>query len=160
MDIKQLLARPEGKKNRGGGFQVTLKRARGVKPVGKKYLQEVVLEDFSGEIQGDILLEKRIPLQSSMIINVIVCWIQHGEKGPKLYVEQWSHTTITADEQYDKRKDFRQQMFDPEEEYIVKSKVRMHLVEVARHDLGFRGPLSQMHKQVIESDIEYIMTGE
>ena len=100
MTIKQLLEMPIDKeKSKCGGFQLTLKRARNTKPIGKKYLQEVVFEDETGEIDGAVLLHRYIPLISGHKINITVCWLQPAENknGKRLYVEQWRQVTITEE---------------------------------------------------------------
>lgn len=97
MTIEELLKRPIGKEYRTGGFQLTVKRSRSVRESGKKYLQEVLFLDSTGEMNGEVLLPKYVPLQNSANINIIICWNQTGEKKAKLYVEQWSHVQWSAE---------------------------------------------------------------
>jgi hypothetical protein len=42
----------------------------------------------------------------------------------------------------------------------IKGKCRSGLVKVLRAEIGFKGPISKMHKECINSDVEYVMTGE
>jgi len=129
MTIKQLLDMPIDKeKSRCGGFQLTVKRARNTRKHGKKYLQEVLLLDSSGEIPSEVLLPNYVPLQNNININIIVCWLQPGEKGAKLYVEQWSPVKWTAEGQANPRTNYNDDMQYGEPLHIVKSKVKMHLV--------------------------------
>lgn len=108
MTIKQLLEMPVDKeKSRTGGFMLTVKVARTVRTEGKMKLQWVVLSDTTGEILADINLPQtghviqRGPLQSKESIKIVVCWLQPGEKGPKLFVDQFIRITQTVDEYYE-----------------------------------------------------------
>lgn len=93
MTITQLLKMPVDKeKSKCGGFQLTIKTARSNRKVDGRTVQQVCLSDSSGEMPGDIFMPN--PKQCSYlpratVINVIICWLQPGEDGPKLYVEQW-----------------------------------------------------------------------
>ena len=98
MTIEQLLQMPMGKENRTGGFQLTVKVARKTVKINQKHLQWVVFMDETGEIPGEVLLPKYNPLIKNQKIHITVCWLQAGEKGKKLYVDQWYPITYTSDE--------------------------------------------------------------
>jgi len=132
MTIKQLLDMPIGEKT--GGFELTVKKYPSkMVEVGKKKIQPVTFIDETGEMIGDVLNAKFGAIHKGYKIHITVGVIQNGEKGKKLFVEQWWVPTMTVDEYEAKRakeaKQFRQEMFDPEEEYITRSKVRMHITE-------------------------------
>jgi hypothetical protein len=101
MTIKQLLDMPIDKeKSKCGGFQLTVKTARKNRKVDGKTVQQVVLSDSSGEIPGDIFMPN--PKQCSYlargtVINVVVCWLQPGEAGPKLYIDEWFRPKVDAE---------------------------------------------------------------
>jgi len=167
MTIKQLLETPLGEEHRTGGFQLTVKRARSTREHGKKYLQEVLWLDATGEIAGEILLPKRIPLQNNANINITVCWLQQAEKGEKkLYVEQWTPVQWTADG-YEASRSMANSLFDPEDEFIIRGKVR-HGVVCAYISAGKMIdrdgiPLNPKSNEYITNNItawvDFIMTG-
>jgi len=164
MTIKQLLEMPIDKdKSKCGGFQLTVKRARSTREHGKKYLQEVLLLDSSGEIPGEVLLPNYVPLQNNANINIIVCWLQPGEKGPKLYVEQWSPVKWSAEGQAEPRTSYNEDMQYGEPLHIVKSKVKMHVVCAMIQASGLREGMptcNDSFKKDINEWVEFIVTGE
>jgi len=156
MTIKQLLDMPIGQKV--GGFELTVKKYPSkMVEVGKKKIQPVTFIDETGEMVGDVLNAKYGAIHKGYKIHITVGVIQNGEKGKKLFVEQWWIPSITADE-YEaiKAKEFRQQVFDPEEEYIVQSKVRMHVV----CSILTTGNFEDLDKEFINKWVDFIMTGE
>jgi len=98
MTITQLLEMPTGVDNRTGGFQLTVKVARKTVEIDKKHLQWVVFMDETGEMPGEVSLPKYIPLKKYQRIHITVCWLQPGENGKKLYVDQWYPITCSSDE--------------------------------------------------------------
>jgi len=75
-------------------------------------------------------------------------------------MDKWICTECGESEGGDIHCEAKVEIGKPEFCLISGDEAEWHLVEVARRELGFKGPLSQMHKQVIESDIKYVMTGE
>lgn len=105
MTIEQLLQREIGPDNRVGGFELTVRTARGYRVVNDRRVQAAVLENSTGKISADLLLRKtgtvieRSPVQKGDVLRIIVCWLQPGKDGSKeLYVEQFSCKTMTPDE--------------------------------------------------------------
>ena len=161
--IEQLSKRPLGKEHRTGGFRLTLKRARNTKEFGTKYLQEVLFMDDTGEIPGEILLPKYNPIQSGYTINIVICWLQEGEKGPKLYVEQWTQDSWSADG-YEASRTMNYDSFSPEEEFIIRGKVR-HGVVCAMIKTGQitkgEAPINDAKvKDCVNRWVDFIMTGK
>ena len=159
MTIKQLLDMPIGQKV--GAFELTVKKYPSkMVEVGKKKIQPVTFIDETGEMVGDVLNAKYGAIHKGYKIHITVGVIQNGEKGKKLFVEQWWIPSITADE-YEaiKAKEFRQQVFDPEEEYIVRSKVRMHVV-CALIQSGNRIDYDAKTKKYINAWVDFILSGE
>ncbi len=161
MTITQLLEIPVGKENRTGGFQLTLKRARKTKEVGKKYLQEVVFVDISGEIDGEVLLPKYVPLHSGHTIKVTVCWLQPAENksGKKLYVEQWEQVQWTADE-YEASRGMNYSSSEQNSELVVRSMIRHGIVTAHRRKVGLDKDLTDEQKKIALNDEEFIYTGQ
>ena len=161
--IKQLLDMSIGQKV--GGFELTVKKYPSkMVEVGKKKIQPVTFIDETGEMIGDVLSAKYGAIQKGYKIHITVGVIQNGETGKKLYVEQWWLPSITVDEyeakrEAEKAKEFRQQVFDPEEEYIIQSKVRMHVVCAFLADENI-GELSPGLKATINAYVDFIMTGQ
>ena len=159
MTIKQLLDMPIGKeKSKCGGFQLTVKRARSTREHGKKYLQEVLWLDSSGEIPGEVLLPNYVPLQQNANINIVVCWLQQGEKGPKLYVEQWRPVQWSAEGRAEPRTNYNEDMQYGEPLHIVKSKVKMHVV-CAILSAG-NDPIETFVDEWVDKIVKTQMTGE
>jgi len=156
--IEQLKKKPIGKDHRVGGFQLTVKRARSTREHGKKYLQEVLWLDSTGEIPGEILLEKRIPLQNNANITIVVCWLQDGEDGKKLYVEQWKHVEWSADG-YEASRGMSY-LSDREDESVVRSMIRHGIVTAHRRKVGLDIKLTDEQKEIALSDEEFIYNGE
>ena len=116
MNIEQLLTMPTGKENRTGGFELTVRTARSPRELNGKKLQSVILEDETGKIDADILLQSSTTkswgqVQRRWTIKVIIGWLQPSPNNEHktLYVEQWSTETQTADEYYDQKQQERQQ---------------------------------------------------
>jgi len=107
MNIEQLLTMPTGKENRTGGFELTVRTARGIRELNGKSLQSVILEDDSGKIEADLLTLK--PVQKGWPIHITVCWLLPNGENKTLFVEQFMPRTLTADELYDKRQQDRQE---------------------------------------------------
>jgi len=164
--IKELLEKPIGKEYRTGGFQLAIKTARKMVDIDNKILQGVVFIDDTGEIQGEVSLQRHIPLQRTQKIYLTICWLQNGEKGKKLYVEQWYPVTITEAELGCKY----QPDWGPEDSEAmewaaarreeVKGKVRHGVVcaMIQAQDLDWE--LAQKHKDNINKIVEFIVTGE
>lgn len=127
MTIKQLLEMPIGKESRGGGYELTVKYPRKAVEHKGKWLQAVVFVDDTGEIPGEILLEKYVPVQKGYKIHVTVAWIQASESGKKLYVEQWYLNSMTMAEFEAKQFDQREMSYG-EPINIVRGKCKMHIV--------------------------------
>ena len=166
MTIKQLLEMPIDKeKSMCGGFQLTVKRARSTRKVDGKTLQEVEWSDATGEMPGDVLMpnpKQCSSLTRAAIINVVVCWLQPGVDGPKLYVEQWFFPKCDGDGNPIYRNGVRgygdlPPDYDPEDEFIVKGKVRMHVTcAMIQADSKLVGDW----KEVVNTIVDFIMTGE
>ena len=175
MTIKQLLEMPADKeKSKCGGFQLTVKTARKNRKVDGKTVQQVVLSDSSGEIPGDIFLPN--PKQCSYlpratVINVLVCWLQPGEDGPKLYIDEWffPKTDGEGNPVYrngvrgygDLPPDFSSER---EDEPVVRSMIRHGIVTAHRRKVGLDKKLTVEQMEIALADEEFIyagiMTGE
>jgi len=173
--IKQLLEMPIDKeKSKCGGFQLTVKTARKTRKVDGKTVQQVVLSDSSGEIPGDIFMhnpKQRSYLPRTTIINVVVCWLQPGEAGPKLYVDQWFLPKGDGGGNPVYRNGIRGYGDLPpdfeEDEFIVRGKVR-HGVVCAGIRKGYFNLdpkttdekfCTNAQKKLIEQAVDVIMTG-
>ena len=171
MTIKQLLETPLGEEHRTGGFQLTVKTARKNRKIDGKTVQQVVLSDSSGEMPGDIFMpnpKQRSYLPRTTVINVVVCWLQPGELGPKLYVEQWflpkgdqegNPVYRNGTRSYgDLPPDFCQ-----EDENVPSmcrnSQVREFIGGFTAKN-GYLPPCTQENKDLINEWVEYILTGE
>lgn len=157
MKIEQILRQPIGQRLNPGTLSIkTAKKKWQVKEV---WWQQVILVDETGEMPADVKIDAYIPLNGKTQISCIVAEVQNaeylGKDRKKLVVSQYVIPTMSMTE-YEESQD---QMND-EIKLIVQGKIRHGLVCVARRDLGFKGPLSQMHKQCIKSDVDFIMTGE
>lgn len=158
MTIEQLLQKEVGKENRTGGFELTIKKHPSkMVEIGKKWLQPVVFIDETGEIPGEILMAKRITLQKNWKIHITVCWLQNGEQGKKLYVEQWWLPTMSMAEYEAKQFDIQQDMRYGEPINIVRGKCRMHEVLKFRETNGFEDDIPEPVMAIIENDIDYIL---
>ena len=167
MTIKQLLEMPIGVESRSGGFQLTVKVARKTVEVDKKYLQWVVFMDSTGEIPGEVSIASRArALQKNQPIHITVCWLQQGEKGKKLYVDQWYPITQTLDE-YEARyhSDWGSQEITEAMEWQevrreeIKGKCR-HGVVCAMIQSGVNIYEVDKHKEIINKWVDFIVTGE
>lgn len=158
MKIEQILIQPIGTKINPGAH--TIKTAKKKWQVKDIWWQQVVLMDGTGEIPADVKIGKKyVPLNGTGSINIIVAEVQNAEylnkDRKKLVVDQFTIPTTSMAE-YEQEQD----QLEDELKLIVQGKIRHGLVCVARRDLGFKGPLSQMHKECIRSDVKFIMTGE
>lgn len=176
MAIKQLLEKKMGQEHRTGGIQLVVKTARSTIKHGKKLLQQVVLSDLSGDIPADISLLSNTPLTKGQRINIVVCWLQPAENGPKLYVDQWFPTRIDADGNeiiidgqrsfpsysYDDKEEWeiRRDKAKKEEERVIRSKCRYRLVCAHRQKVGLDKKLTPEQKEITLDDVDFIMTGE
>ena len=156
MTINQLLQMPIGVESRSGGFQLTVKVARKTVEVDKKYLQWVIFMDSTGEIPGEVSLPKYIPLKKYQRIHITVCWLQQGENGKKLYVDQWYPITITEEELCTQRANFNDEFQYGEPLHIVKSKIRMHVVCA----ILSTGNFEDLDKDFINKWVDFIVTGK
>jgi len=170
MTITQLLEMPVDKeKSKCGGFQLTVKTSRKNRKVDGRTVQQVVLSDSSGEIPGDIFMPN--PKQCSYlprttVINVIVCWLQPGENGPKLYVDEWFLPKTDGDGNPIYRNGQRGYGDLPadfvEDEFIVRSKIRMHVVRAVIEASGLREGIPSCNdsfKKDINEWVEFVFTG-
>ncbi len=161
-------------KSKCGGFQLTVKTARKNRKVDGKTVQQVVLSDPSGEIPGDIFMSN--PKQCSYlpratVINILVCWLQPGENGPKLYVDEWFLPKTDGEGNPVYRNGIRgygdlpPDYYDPEEEYITRSKIRMHIV-CAMIQAPFNNSgcepwkFNKEGREFVNKVVDFIMTGE
>jgi len=165
MTIKQLLDMPVGKENRTGGFQLTVKVARKTVTVDNKQLQWVVFMDETGEIPGEVSLPKYIPLIKNQRINIIICWLQPGEHGKKLYVEQYQPILGPSEPE-----EFRiNSAWGPDDAEAlawtearreeVKGKCR-HGVVCSMLQAGTKCFEIEKHKEIINKVVDFIVTGE
>ncbi len=179
MAIKQLLERELGQENRMGGIQVVVKTARSTVPHGKKLLQQVVLSDLSGDAPADVSLPANVPLVKGQRINIVVCWLQPGEKGPKVYVDQWFPVRLDAEGNeiiingqksfpsygYDDKEEWEVRRDDAkkEEDRVIRSKVRYGLscayMGGTPTDSLPANPTDDL-KRTISLWVDFIMTGE
>ena len=155
--IEQLRRNPIGKEHRTGGFQLSIKRARKTVEHGKKWLQEVLFLDSTGEIPGEILLPKYIPVHKGANIAITICWLQDGEDGKKLYVEQWKHVEWSADG-YETSRGMNYSS-DREDESVVRSMIRHGIVDAHRCKTGLDKKLTDEQMEIALSDEEFIYTG-
>lgn len=157
MKISQILMQPIGTRFNAG--TLTIKTCKKTWQVDKIWYHQVILMDGTGEIPADVRIGKYEPLHRGSEIKVIIAEVRDAEYLGKprkiLFVEQYAVVTIMVDEF-----ESRQDEIDKEVKLIVESKIRCWLVSAARRELGLKGPLSQMHKQNIKSDVDFIMTGE
>ena len=169
MTIKQLLDMPIDKeKSKCGGFQLTVKVARKTVEVDRKHLQWVVFMDETGEIPGEVSLPKsNAYLNKGQPIHITVCWLQPGEKGPKLYVDQWYPITQTVDE-YEARYHADWGSQDVSEAMEWQAVRREEIKGKCRHGVvcamirGKNGlvDLDEGTKGLINIYVDFIMTGE
>ena len=165
MTIKQLLDMPIGQKV--GGFELTVKKYPSkMVEVGKKKIQPVTFIDETGEMVGDVLNAKYGAIHKGYKIHITVGVIQNGEKGKKLFVEQWWIPSITADEYEAKREADRKPSGESStwEEEVVPSMIRNSQVR------EFIGGYASKHGTVPECTLDnrkaldrwvaYIETGE
>ena len=157
MKIEQILIQPIGQRFNAG--TLTIKRAKKTWQVKNIWYQQVIFMDDTGEIPADVKIGKYLPLIRGQDVNVIIGAVRDAEYLGKprkiLFVEQYSLPSMTMDD-YNTQED---EWFTAQQDQI-KGKIRHGLVCIARRELGFRGPLSQMHKQIIKGDVDFIMTGE
>ena len=169
MTITQLLQRPIGQENRTGGFQLTVKIARKTVDVGKKHLQWVIFMDETGEIPAEVNLPKRnTTIQKSERIHITVCWLQPGEKGKKLYVDQWYPVTQTVDE-YEARYHADWGSQDVSEAMEWQAVRREEIKGKCRHGIScsfirssqeiYLEPMPDL-KEIINKWVDFIVTGE
>ena len=164
MTIKQLLDMPiDEEKSKCGGFQLTVKTARKTRKVDGRTVQQVVLSDTTGEIPGDIFMPNSKQcsyLPRATVINVVVCWLQPGENGTKLYVDQWFMPKGDSEGYPVYRNGIRGYGDLPpdfaEDEFIVRGKVR-HGVVCA---ILSTGNFEDLDKDFINKWVDFIMTGE
>ena len=171
MSITQILKHNEfGQENRTGGIQVVVKTARSTIKHDKKLLQQVVLSDLSGDIPADISLPSNTPLTKNQRINIVVSWLQPGEKGPKLYVDQWFPVRVDTEGNeiiingqqsfpaygYDDKEEWeaRRDAAKVEEERVIRSKCRYGVV-CAILQSG-----NDYDKEYVNKTVDFIMTGE
>ena len=162
MTIKQLLEMPIDKdKSKCGGFQLKVRIARGV--IDRKLQAVVFIDEAGDEMPGDVVLPKYIPLQKNANIHITICWLKQGEKGPKLWVEQWYPVTMTELDMCTQRANFNDEMQYGEPLHIVKSKIRMHISEAVINASGLREgipTLSDSFKKDINEWVDFSLTGE
>lgn len=170
-DLKSMAAGTEVK-----GFPLLIKTARGTFSDGEENIwQECVFMDSSGEIVGHILQDSYEAdykshkttgqagiWQSKQRICVMEATIQDTDirkkEGVKIVITECFDLAVRLT--FDQRQELSDEEWRQLRQDEIKGKIRHGLVCVARKDLGFKGPLSQMHKQVIHSDVDFIMTGE
>jgi len=154
--IKQLLDMSIGQKV--GGFELTVKKYPSkMVEVGKKKIQPVTFIDETGEMIGDVLSAKYGAIQKGYKIHITVGIIQNGEKGKKLYVEQWWLPTMSMAEYEAKQFDFQQDMKYGEPINIVRGKCKNGLVREYRAKNGFGENLPEEVKAIMEKDVDYIL---
>ena len=172
MTIKQLSETPIDKeKSMCVGFQLTVKRARSTRKVDGKTIQEVEWSDTTGEMPGDVLMpnpKQCSSLTRAAIINVVVCWLQPGVDGPKLYVEQWFFPKCDGDGNPIYRNGIRGYGDLPpdfcQEDEAVPSMCRNSVVRefvggIAARD-GCLPQCTELNKALINEWVEYILTGK
>ena len=159
MTIKQLLEMPIGQKT--GGFELTVKKYPSkMVEVGKKKIQPVMFIDETGEMLGDVLNAKFGAIHKGYSVHITVGIIQNGEKGKKLYVEQWWLPTMSMAEYEAKQYDFKQEIQYGEPLHIVKSKVKMHVVcALLNREKAPTANDSKM-EEYINAWVDFIVTGE
>ena len=158
-DLKKLAAGTEIK-----GFPLLIKTARNTfKDADGTTFQEVVFMDSSGEMTGHIQLENaEARWKSKTNLCIMEGELQYtderGKESNKLVVFECfdAATPLTFDQSQELQAEDWKKLRQDE----IKGKIRHGLVCVARRELGLKGPLSQMHKQMILSDVKFILTGE
>jgi hypothetical protein len=161
MTIEQLKQMKVGKEGRTGGFQLVLKRARKLKELDKGYLQEVLFVDQTGEIDGEVLLEKRIPLTSGKKIHIVVCWLQDGEKGKRLYVDQWNPVVLTADE-YEAMRE-KEKGVEPDEDTVAsmcRNTLIRHFIEGYTAHHGKPPEYTEEYREILDRWLGYNLLGQ
>ena len=171
-DLKSMAAGTEIK-----GLPLFIRTARGTfRDADGTLFQEVRFMDKTGEITGHILQEEPdvSEYQSHKTTGSVGFWrskqtlcIMHGvlqdtderkKEGVKIVVYECFDTTVQLS--YEQGQELDAEDWKKLREDEIKGKIRHGLVCVARRELGFKGPLSQMHKEVIKSDVDFIRTGE
>ena len=171
-DLKKMAAGTEIK-----GFPLMIKTARQTfKDAEGTTYQEVVFMDASGEMTGHILLEVvgeeheghhtgsaafslwKSKTNICIMDGVLQDTDERKKEGIKLVVFECfdAATPLTFDQSQELQAEDWKRLRQDE----IKGKIRHGLVCVARRELGLKGPLSQMHKQMILSDVDFILTGE
>jgi hypothetical protein len=158
--IKQILEWPVGQKS--GGFVLVAKTAKKKWNVGEIWYQRVMFADAQGdEIFGEIILNGNVSVMRNTPLRIIICkrvvLDVNNRDVPAILVEQWKDDRPVMSEP-DILDDFDKWQIARQEE--IKGKIRHGLVCVARRKLEYKGPLSKMHKEFINSDVDFIMKGE
>lgn len=172
-DLKKLAAGTEIK-----GFPLFIRTARGTfKDAESVLFQEVRFMDKSGEITGHILQDEPdvseyqshettgLPpgiWRSKQTLCIMKGFIQDTDErkkeGVKIVIYECFDTAVNLS--YEQGQELQAEDWKQLRQDEIKGKIRHGLVCVARRELGLRGPLSQMHKQIIKSDVDFIMNGE
>jgi len=143
MDIALISTYPIGQKC--GGFWVTVKTSRKLLQIEGEWINPVVITDSSGEMLADVNVGKYIPLIRGVEIKVVVGIIQNGEKGTKLFIDQFEYETLTEPPAI---------MNLTGEEKTVRGKIRTWLVAAC---LQSGTPPCEIDKTAINSLIKYVM---
>lgn len=135
MKIAEIQAGTVGQ--RATGFTVNVKTFKKIWQVGDEWFQQVILCDETGEIPADVKLGKakrpntRPSLQGNKTLTVIACELQEseymGKPCKKLYIDEYSVPTITADD-YNKMQEDEALEYRAYEEHKIRGMIRHGLV--------------------------------
>jgi len=163
MTIIQLLAMPIGEKV-GGGFPMAIKTFKKSWQVNKRWIQQIILMDETGEMPADVNLGLHCNTLRGKIgkeIRVVVAEIQNaeylGNDRKKLYIDQYDYDSWVGEPPSEAEE--WQEMRTNE----IKGKIRHGLScslmqTTSTNDLP-TSPTAELKKIILEWQ-EFIMTGE
>lgn len=157
MTIKQLLAMPVGEKV-GGGFSLAVKTFKKSWQVNKKWIQQIILMDETGEMPADVNLGLHCNTLRGKLgkeIKVVVAEIQNaeylGSDRKKLYIDQYDYDVWVGEPPSDAEN------WQVMKESEIKGKIR-HGLCCAFIQSNTDNPLNI--KEQINELTEFIMTGK
>jgi hypothetical protein len=159
--VKQILEWPLEYKS--GGFTLHIVTAKKRKKAGDKWIQRATLSDGQNEMLGSFILKGNNPLPSNSPVQIKRCRRVELDVNNRpvqaIAVTEWELPKMTADEWENEQSDIAEE-WKKDQDQRIRGMCRHGGVLKYREINGYSEPLDEGIKELINRDVEFVITGQ
>jgi hypothetical protein len=159
--VKQILEWPLEYKS--GGFTLHIVTAKKRKKAGDKWIQRATLSDGQNEMLGSFILKGNNPLPSNSPVQIKRCRRVELDVNNRpvqaIAVTEWELPKMTADEWENEQSDIAEE-WKKDQDQRKREIIRCAMLKVYRRGEGYQGALDEPSKELINRDVDFVITGQ